>query len=452
MQIRIRLTLQFILVVSLIVLFSFTVIYYSAFSYNRKEFYDRLENKAKTTAELFISVAEIDSTTLRIFDKKQRDRLPFENINIYNDQNRIVYSNTDSIIIKADQKMFSEINKSGTRRYTLKDGFVIGVKYKTFIILAGAIDVYGRTKLNNLRNTLVLLYLVIVTILALAGWIYSGRALKPLSNVISEVKNMQVDRLDTRLRKSQHRDEIGQLIETFNTLLNRIEDAFNLQKLFVSGASHELKNPLTSITSQLQVVLLNERSNEEYKAIISSILNDIKSLNKTTLDLMEYARLNYENETQLFGVRIDDILWYSRDFLIKSNPDYKVIMNFENLPEDERKLIIKGNDALLKIAFINLIDNACKFSGDKTCRVELNLNEAGQIMILFHNNGEELTKEQIGFIFEPFYRANPTSKVKGTGIGLALTKKIVQLHEASIAVESGKKNGTTFSVYFNPAV
>jgi signal transduction histidine kinase len=454
MQIRIRLTLQFIVVVSLIVLFSFTLIYYSAFSYNNKEFYERLENKAKTTAELFISVAEIDSTTLRIFDKKQRDKLPFENINIYNDQNKLVYSTTDSTIIKADQKMFSEINYSGTKRYTQGNVGFIGIKYhakrNTFIILAGAMDMYGRAKLNNLRNTLVVLYFVIVTILALAGWIYSGRALKPLTSVIGEVKNMKVDRLDTRLRRSQHRDEIGQLIETFNTLLNRIEDAFNLQKLFVSGASHELKNPLASITSQLQVVLLNERSNEEYKTIIASILNDIKSLNKTTLDLMEYARLNYEGETQLFGVRIDDILWYCRDFIIKSNPDYKVIMNFGNLPEDEKKLIIKGNDALLKIAFINLIDNACKFSDDKTCLIELNLNASGRIMIRFNNKGEEMTREQIGFIFEPFYRANPASKVKGTGIGLALTKKIVQLHEASIAVESGKKKGTTFSVYFNP--
>src|SRR5688500_6736220 len=143
MQIRIRLTLQFIVVVSLIVLFSFTLIYYSAFSYNRKEFYERLENKAKTTAELFISVAEIDSTTLRVFDKTQRDRLPFENITIYNDQNKIVYGNTDSIIMKADQKMFSEINKSGIKKYAQGDVRFIGIKYhaklKTFIILAGAV-------------------------------------------------------------------------------------------------------------------------------------------------------------------------------------------------------------------------------------------------------------------------------------------------------------------------
>lgn len=451
MQIRLRLTLQFVLVVALIVLLSFMIIYFSASTYNSNEFYNRLENKARTSGELFISVTQIDSTTLRIFDQRQRDKLPFENINIFNNNNRIIYSNNDTIFLIPDGDVMEEIKNNGIKKFTLGNYDVIGISYRhledSFIILAGAVDMFGKSKLTNLRNTLVILYFGILTILAATGWMYAGRTLKPLSDIVSEVKNMNVDRLDTRLKNSRHHDEIGQLIETFNTLLKRIEEAFNLQKLFVSGASHELKNPLASITSQLQVVLLNERSTEEYKAIIASILYDIKSLNKTTLDLIEYARLNYENETQLSAVRIDDVLWYCRDYLVKNNPDYKIQMNFRNMPEDANRLMVRANEALLKIAFINLIDNACKFSDDKSCRINLWVNKQNTT-VNFHNTGEELNNEQIGFVFEPFYRANPASKVKGTGIGLALTKKIVQLHEATITVKSLKEEGTTFTVSF----
>src|SRR4051812_11714375 len=97
MQIRSKLTIQFIIVVSLIILFAFGIIYYSSAVYRKRDFYQRLENKAKTSAEIFISVEQIDSTMLRIFDKTQKDKLTRENICIYENDNKEIYTNNDSL-------------------------------------------------------------------------------------------------------------------------------------------------------------------------------------------------------------------------------------------------------------------------------------------------------------------------------------------------------------------
>lgn len=451
MQIRTRLTLQFTIVVTLIIMFSFGIIYYASSVYRKKEFYQRLENKARTSADIFITVDQIDSTMQRIFDHTQKDKLPFEKVSIYNYQNTEVYSNNDTLSLNIPASLLNEIRKEGRKEFKQKGSEVLGITYSNelnrFVILASADDQFGIKKLENLRMTLIMLLFIIISIAAIAGWMFSGRALKPLSNVINEVKSLNVEKLDSRLSNSKYDDEIGRLIKTFNTLLQRVEEAFDLQKLFVSGASHELKNPLTTITSQLQVILINERSNEEYKAIIKSILDDIKSLNKTTLNLMEYARLNYEKEIQLSDVRLDDVLWFCKEYFDKTNEDYKVSIKFLNMPEDEKKLVIKGNDSLLKIAFINLIDNACKFSENKECDVHL-LIDGDFLNLNFIDKGIGLTKEEINLIFEPFYRSNNTAEVKGHGFGLALAKKIIDLHNAAVIVKSNKGEGTTFSLCF----
>ncbi|PBQ31076.1 two-component sensor histidine kinase [Sphingobacteriaceae bacterium] len=454
MQIRTKLTLQFIGIVTLIIFMGFGVVYYSSYNYRKVEFYKRLENKAKTSAEIFMSVKQIDSTMQRILDRTQKDKLPFENISIYNNENRQIYTNNDSLDFKIEDALFAEIRKT-TRKEFKQNGFeILGTTYKDsenhFVVFAGAIDQSGFNKLKNLRNTLILLFIFMISIVAFSGWVYAGKALQPLSAVINEVEKMDVELLDKRLKPGTNKDEIGHLITTFNTLLDRLEKAFQLQKLFVSGASHELKNPLTSITSQLQVSLINERSVPEYKASITSVLEDIKNLNRTTHDLMEYTRLNYEGEIQLSDLRIDDLLWFCRDYFHKTQPTYKVNIHLDQMPEDENKLIIKGNEALLKVAFTNLIDNACKFSDNQSCEVHLLFDTHETVLLKFEDKGVGLSKEESALVFEPFYRANSTSETKGHGIGLALTKKIVQLHAAQIYLASEKNKGTIFSIAFPP--
>lgn len=451
MQIRTRLTLQFILVVTLIILFSFGVLYYSSSNYRRNEFAQRLESKATNTFDMFLNYRQADPAMLIIFDRSQKDKLPRENIRIYDEQNRQIYNSNDSNVVEVSPDMIDKVRRTGQMTSSPAPFELLGLRYtnndRVYVVFSCAIDKYGLSKLNNLRVTMILLFFLIISIVAFAGWIYAGRAMRPLSEVINDVEKINVESLDKRLTVSQNHDEIGRLIDTFNFMLERVEKSVMLQRLFVSGASHELKNPLTAITSQLQVVMLSDRSNEEYRVILRSVMDDIRKLNRTTLDLIEYARLSYEDEIQTSPVRIDDIIWSSRDYYLGNNPNCRVLLNFGTMPEDEKKLIMTGNEALLKVAFNNLIDNACKFSENKTCRIFLDVRDE-QIEISFRDNGVGMDPAEIALIFEPFYRANNTAEVRGHGIGLALTRKIIQVHKARINVESKKGAGTNFTLSF----
>jgi signal transduction histidine kinase len=452
MQIRTRLTIQFIYVVALIIFFSFGVIYYSSSEYRKKEFYKRLENKATTSVDLLISINSVDSATLITIDKVGKDRLVNEKISIYGNNRKLLYTNSDSISLIVNEQLFKKIEFENRLEYYEGKFEILALNYKNkesnFVVFAAAYDQYGLSKLKNLRNTLILLFVFIISIVAIAGWLFSGKALQPLMRIVGEVENIEVDRFGKRLIKNKYNDEIGRLIDTFNTLLERIENAFTLQKIFVTGASHELKNPLTAITSQLQVTLLNERSNEEYKQLINSVLDDIKMLNKTAVDLMEFAKLNYEKEIQLSEHRIDDILWSIKEYFTKNHPEYTVNLIFENLPLDEQNLIITGNEPLLKIAIINLIDNACKFSIDKSAEVKF-LIKNKKIKLIVSDNGIGLTKEEEKLIFEPFFRTNNTTETKGHGIGLALVKKIADFHGITIRIDSQKNIGSSFELTFS---
>lgn len=447
MQIRTRLTAQFITVVTLLIAVIFSIIYISAASYRESEFYQRLRNKAQTSAEMFVSVDQIDSTMLRLFDRRQKDKLPMENVSIYDSEDREIYTNNDSIEFYITPHILDEVRHAREVILNQEPLEILGITYEDrqhkFVVFAGANDIYGKSKIRNLRKTLLILLICSITGIAIAGWIYSGRALKPLARVIKDVKNLDPTHLAGRLSIGRHNDEIGRLIATFNMLLDRIEKTFNLQKLFITGASHELKNPLTSITSQLQVSLIRERSQEEYRALVMSVLEDIQALNKTTHDLMELARLTNERYVVREPVRIDEVVWKATESLLKTHKEYNINVQMQ-LPHDQDLLIVSGHPALLQVALTNLMDNACKFSPDNSCTIELELWQE-QVLIRIIDQGPGIPEEIQPFIYMPFFRGDSTAQEKGHGVGLSFTKTILELHDAQLDLLTNN-SGTTFTI------
>ncbi len=285
--------------------------------------------------------------------------------------------------------------------------------------------------------------------MALAGWTFSWRALRPISNVMNDVDGILPQNLHIRLDVPNQNDEIGRLTGTFNNLLDRIEAAFKMQKIFVANVSHELKNPLTKIRSQLEVSLLKQRNPEDYQKTISSVLEDINELAQLSNTLLEFAKIS-ENQKELLTeqIRVDDLLLDCRITLLQTYHQYCVIFNFDNLPEDDTWLEMAASATLLKTAFLNLMENACKFSEDQTVTIHLNTSGT-HISINFTDNGKGIPEEDKNLVFQPFYRSENTANIKGYGIGLSLVDRIVKLHNGTIKIESRNEKGTAISVDFN---
>jgi len=451
MQIKTKLTLLFLTIVALTVLISSIFIYLSSAEYRETEFYERLAKKSKTFAHVLLDEEEINIKLLKLLERTDPATLPEEQVQIFDVEGQLVYSSENSKFeIPISNNLKRELNEEVELKFNYNLFEVYGVKYKSgaseYLIFAGAIDKFGLSKLKNLRNILIINFIAIVLIIAIVAWFFSAKALSPISKIIGQVENISENNLNQRLDEGNKTDEIAKLALTFNKMLERLELAFILQKNFVANASHELRTPLTAMTGQLEVLLMNERSIEDYKVTINSVLDDIRNLSIICNRLLHLAQTNADRKDLNFqNVRVDDLLWQIQNEIVKLHPQYNVNVQFVKIPESEDDLTIVGNAHLLKTAFNNFIENGCKFSNNNTVNVEFDFDER-DIFISFKDKGIGINKADLELIFQPFYRTKNALSFPGHGLGLSLTEKIINIHQGKIEVISEPKKFTTFIV------
>jgi signal transduction histidine kinase len=452
MQIRSRLTYQFTYLVSAILFVSYLIIYVFTQQNYKDKFYSRLRQKANTAAELLVNVNQVDSKLLRIIDRANRDILYRENIMAYDTCYERIYRSNDTINFHIDVNRVKEVLKRKEVRFGVEDLEILGTVFVTpegrIVVFAGAVDQYSADNEKDLKNILIALFLLFVFIVVISGWFFAGRAVNPISEVIKQVDLLSPKRLEQRLETSTSEDEIGKMVATINRLLERIENAFKLQKTFIANVSHELKNPLTKISSQLEVSLLNERKTDEYKQTIASVLEDTQDLAAITESLLELNKISISDYQASFQtIRVDEILWESRSLTLKLNSAYKVQIDTQFMPDDEELLHMKGDEKLVLTAIKNLLENACKFSTHKTAHACIQ-TEGNWITIKVKNEGKGIPEADIPYIFQPFFRAENTASSKGYGIGLSLVERIVLLHNGQISVQSEINGLTEFTLRF----
>jgi len=450
MQIRTKLTLLFVTLVAVIFLLASLSVYFFSADHRQEDFYGRLHNKGTSTAKLLIEVEEVDAQLLTKIEKNNPITLPNEAILIFDYQNKILYSYGNQQITFASNELLNKIRLEGEIRLN-KDGsevlgFLFADQFDRFVVIVSATDVYGLRKLSNLRMVLIIVFGVSILLLSVVGWLYAGRVLQPILKVVNQVENISISNLSVRVDEGNGKDEIAHLAQTFNRMLQSLEAAFKIQKNFIANASHELRTPLTAITGQLEVTLFKERTNEEYKQVLLSLLEDIRNLNRTSNRLLLLAQASSESSEVSFApIRIDDVLWQARTDVLKRNPSYNIDISFSESIEDENQLLINGNEQLAKTALLNLIDNACKYSPKHEVTVLVEPLEH-LIEISFQDQGIGIDAEEIQHIFEPFHRGKNAITFKGHGIGLSLVDRIVKLHHGEIEVVSAPNAGSTFKL------
>jgi signal transduction histidine kinase len=259
------------------------------------------------------------------------------------------------------------------------------------------------------------------------------------------VNEISSHNLSHRIYEGDSQDELSRLAHTFNDLLNRLQESFTIQRRFIANASHELSTPLTSISSQLQVTLQKERNTEEYQRVLHSIQEDVEQMGRLTKSLLDIAKTGYEGGIELNEVRIDEIMFKVVADVKKLNAAYDVELEFGEFPDDEKRCLAYGNADLLYSALKNITEHGCKYSPDKRSLVYLSFHDK-QVLIAIRNRGDVIAGEEIENIFHPFYRASTAGETRGFGLGLALSKRIIQLHKGNIEVLSDEKTGTVFTI------
>ena len=255
-----------------------------------------------------------------------------------------------------------------------------------------------------------------------------------------------------RIEETYQDKEISQLVTSFNDLLNRLETAFAVQNNFISNASHEFSTPLTAIMGEAEVILLKDRTTEEYKLSLKSIVEQTERLNEITKTLLYLAETGYSNKIIDSNIiRSDELVWEAKNIVNKLNPSNNIQIDMSLLPENPLKLKVKGNKTLLMIAITNILNNACKYSNNKPVTISIASSD-DFILVSIKDQGIGIPEAEIAFIYDPFFRASNTKTFDGYGIGLPLCRNIIRIHKGQLTVFSKVNQGTLVEIKLPQAI
>lgn len=454
MQIRTRLTLLYLLTAASILAIVLFAVWWTYKKHTETVFFQNLESKAALTAETALQeVDHLPPLPVRWLEPDDTETLPYrENVSLYNDAYERVFTLRPEAV-PLPVKILQNIQQHGRQQFRHQNLHVLGKimispANRPFTIVAeGFCD---PNELNQLRNILIISFIFGIAAMAASGYYFAGQALAPVSQIMDQVKAMQPEDLSHRVETGANRDELTRLAETFNQLLDRVEQAFRVQRMFLSNVSHELKNPIMAMRAQLDVTLQRDRDPDAYRKALQSVLDDVRALGEVEEKLLQLARI-YNNPAGIpfAPVRLDELLLQAKEQLQKNQPRYRAVIDPGQLPESDEILHVSANEALLRTALLNLMDNACKYSPDKRVLVRVRFQPDGGHLVEVCDNGPGIAPEELDLIFEPFYRSpQHQSSVKGTGVGLSLVRSILHLHGVAIKVLQPEEGGSVFQLKF----
>ncbi|MGM1023793.1 MAG: sensor histidine kinase [Bacillota bacterium] len=285
-------------------------------------------------------------------------------------------------------------------------------------------------------------WMIIIMIIGI-GMIYFilGKVLKPITTLNTIIKGINEHNLSEKIN-IRSKDEVGSLADSFNIMMDRLNNSFENQKQFAANAAHELKTPLATIKAGIQVLKMDDKpSVDDYKENIDITEQSTERLIKVVDDLLNLSSKKNENFADKIVLQevIEDILNELKLFIDEKN----IKVSFENCG-----YTFIGNKDLIHRAFYNLIENAVKYNR-LGGRIEIN-SEIKESMIIIHitDTGMGIADDELANIFEPFYRVDKSRsrEIAGSGLGLSIVKSIVEKHNGYVTVSSEKGVGTSFNV------
>ena len=306
-----------------------------------------------------------------------------------------------------------------------------------------SVQVYNN-KADYKRNSL-----IITVLLALLGgvvtYFISGHALRPIREFSDKIEEVQAQNLsDSRIEENNVK-ELNQLGISYNKMLERLSEAFEIQRQFTANAAHELRTPLALM--QVQLDLYNSASHPGNDAdtlqTIKMVTEQNDKLNrmvKTLLDMSELQTVGRDDKIILDAI-VEEVLADLEPLAVEKN--IKLIGKCEDAT-------MIGSDILIYRLVYNLVENAIKYNHPLGQVTVTAYQRNKHVYLSVEDTGSGIPKELRERVFEPFFRVDKSRsrELGGVGLGLALVREIVRVHDGSICIKSGKTGGTIFEVTF----
>jgi signal transduction histidine kinase len=293
--------------------------------------------------------------------------------------------------------------------------------------------------IDALVDLLILGVPVVVVLVGLLAWYLIGRALKPIEDIRAEVEEISATTIDRRVPEPGTGDEVDRLAHTMNGMLDRLQHAAERQRRFVSDASHELRSPVATIRTELEVALAQGDGRADWPAVARNVLAEDERLEWLLSDLLELARLDEATPSPFEDVDLDDLALTGAERL-RATTDLHVDTTAVGASR------VTGNARQLERVLRNLLDNAARHART-TIRIEV-----ADAMVAVEDDGPGIAPDDRERVFERFTRLERgrSRHDGGAGLGLALVREIAVHHGGSVTVEDGTLGGARFVVQLPP--
>lgn len=300
---------------------------------------------------------------------------------------------------------------------------------------------------NAARSGFLLIFLILapvaLAVSALGGWFLARRALAPVDAIVEAARRIEAEDLSKRVPALPADDELGRLAAVLNDMLARLEHSFGAVRRFSADAAHELRTPLTILKGEIEVALSSSPAPDEIRQTLASCLEEVNRLNSVVEDLLLMARM--EGNALSAGpsrVNLAEVLHDAAPALSELAARAGNRCTIAPAPP----LWVEGYDSLLFRLVFNLAENAIKYTPSGG-RIEVTLKQQdGSAVLQVEDNGPGIAPEAQEHIFDRFYRGDPSREGSGTGLGLALVRAIIQLHQGQIHLSSELGKGSCFRV------
>ena len=292
---------------------------------------------------------------------------------------------------------------------------------------------------------LFLLLPLTVVLTGIAGAFLAKVALRPVHKMIATIHQIRAENLKLRIDVPATRDEIQALAVTFNEMIARLDESFTSQRQFMEDISHELKTPLAILKGELEVALKKVRPAAEYETVLFSSLEEVNRLVRIVENLLTLARFDTKTVTlEPEPLNLNELIQSALDDVRVLAQQKSIILSFHH----RQPVFLNADRNQIRRLVLNLLDNALKYTpGGGTISVDLG-QEQEAIKIEVSDTGTGIPQGDLPRIFDRFYRVEKSRGGSGFGLGLSISKSIVEAHHGRIDVQTTLNRGSIFTIFF----
>ncbi len=332
------------------------------------------------------------------------------------------------------------------RPFLVEDRIIRSGNFGAIVHVAEPLDALNRTFAQTRRAVILVLIAAAIAVIGLSI-VLAQQAIDPITRLSQAMREIRSDRLHLRLNWPKRNDEIGELTQSFNDLLARLEEAFARERQFIADASHELKTPLTSINANAQMLLRwGDRDDTIRRESLETIADESASLAGMVNGMLTLAKADRGDALPKEPLSLAAVAQEAVRSAAQRAAEKGLTLDFS---ADDDSIVVLGDASLLRQLIGNLVDNALKFTEAGTVDVRVAGN-ATQAWVEVDDSGPGIPEEDWPHVFDRFYRADKahSREIPGTGLGLAIVRSIARVHNGTVTVQRGARGGARFRATF----